>query len=143
MIKKTTITYDIEEYDDNTVSKVIEYKKYNKVSDTEENIFTYKNIMKINSLGEQYVNNETFNKLNKVKEVKEVREVRQEAIEDTRQDTIYETVGYSINNNSWKIIELKNHVLSDEYEKKYDNIKLDITCDMIDKSADVKYINNK
>lgn len=125
MIKKTTITYDIEEYDDNTISKVIEYKKYNKVSDNEENIFTYKNIMKINNLGEQYINSETFNKLNKI------------------DNTSDEIVGYSINNKNWKILELKNHSLNKEYEKKYDNIKLDIACDMLEKREDIKYINNK
>lgn len=125
MIKKTTITYDIEEYDDNTISKVIKYKKYNKVSDNEENIFTYKNIMKNNNLGVQYINNETFNKLNKI------------------DNTSDEIVGYSINNKSWKILELKNHVLNNEYEKKYDNIKLDIACDMIEKREDIKYISNK
>lgn len=125
MIKKTTITYDIEEYDDNTISKVIKYKKYNKVSDNEENIFTYKNIMKNNNLGVQYINNETFNKLNKI------------------DNTSDEIVGYSINNKSWKILELKNHVLNNEYEKKYDNIKLDIACDMIEKHEDIKYISNK
>jgi hypothetical protein len=125
MIKKTTITYDIEEYDDNTISKVIEYKKYNKVSDNEDSIFTYKNIMKINNLGEQYVNNETFNKLCKI------------------ENTCDETVGYSINNNNWKIMELKNHALNKEYETKYDNIKLNVACDMIEKREDVKCINNK
>jgi adenine-specific DNA methylase len=126
MIKKTTITYDIEEYDDNTISKVIKYKKYNKVTDNEETVFTYKKIMKCNNLGEKYINNETFNKLNK---------------NDNESDEI---VGYSIDNNNWKIIELKNHVLNKEYEKKYDNIKLDITCDMfVEKHEDIKYINNK
>jgi hypothetical protein len=125
MIKKTTITYDIEEYDDNTVSKVIEYKKYDKISENEECVFTYKNIMKMNNLGHQYRNIETFNKLNKI---------------DSFCDEI---VGYSIDNNNWKIMELKNHVLNKEYEKKYDNIKLDITCDMIKKNADNKYISDK
>lgn len=125
MIKKTTITYDIEEYEDNSVSKVVEYKKYNKVTDNEENIFTYKNIMKCNELGDQYINNETFNKLNKVG------------------NTCDEIVGYSCNNKGWKILELKNHTLNKEYEKTYDNIKLDIACDMIQKREDIKCINNK
>lgn len=125
MIKKTTIKFDIEVSEDNTASKEIEYKSYSKNGDKEENLLTYKNIIKYDADGNKYENNETFNKLT------------------MNEENIKEMVGNSANNNDWKILEYKNHILEKDYNKIYDNIKLDINYDIIKNCEDKKYIVDK
>jgi hypothetical protein len=124
MIKKTTIKFDIEVNDDNTASKEIEYKNYSKNED-EENLLTYKSIIKYDADGNKYDNTETFNKIIKTEE------------------NVDEMVGNSVNNNDWKILEYKNHILEKNYNKVYDNIKLDINYDIIQNCEDKKYIVDK
>jgi|UniRef100_A0A6C0LBC4 hypothetical protein len=125
MIKKTTIKFDIEVNEDNTASKEIEYKNYSKNSDNEENLLTYKNIIKYDADGNKCENKETFNKIIKTEE------------------NVDEMVGNSANNNDWKILEYKNHILEKDYSKIYDNIKLDINYDIIKNCEDKKYIVDK
>jgi len=125
MIKKTTLKFDIEVNDDNTASKEIEYMNYSKTEDNEENLLTYKNIIRYDADGNKYENNETFNKIKKNEEI------------------IDEIVGNSTNNKDWKILEYKNHVLEKDYSKIYDNIKLDINYDIIKNCEDKKYIVDK
>lgn len=125
MIKKTTLKFDIEVNEDNTASKEIEYMNYSKTENNEENLLTYKNIIRYDTNGNKYENNETFNKIKKNEEI------------------IDEIVGNSTNNNDWKILEYKNHVLEKDYSKIYDNIKLDINYDIIKNSEDKKYIVDK
>ena len=125
MIKKTTIKFDIEVNEDNTASKEIEYKNYSKNSDNEENLLTYKNIIKYDAEGNKCENKETFNKIIKTEE------------------NVDEMVGNSANNNDWKILEYKNHILEQDYSKVYDNIKLDINYDIIKNCEDKKYIVDK
>ena len=125
MIKKTTLKFDIEVNEDNTASKEIEYMNYSKTENNEENLLTYKNIIRYDTNGNKYENNETFNKIKKSEEI------------------IDEIVGNSTNNNDWKILEYKNHVLEKDYSKIYDNIKLDINYDIIKNSEDKKYIVDK
>jgi hypothetical protein len=69
MIKKTTLKFDIEVNDDNTASKEIEYMNYSKTEDNEENLLTYKNIIRYDADGNKYENNETFNKIKKNEEI--------------------------------------------------------------------------
>jgi hypothetical protein len=126
MIKKTTIKFDIEVNEDNTASKEIEYKNYSKNCDNEEeNLLTYKNIIKYDADGNKCENKETFNKIIK------------------NEETVAEMVGNSANNNDWKILEYKNHVLEKDYSNLYDNIKLDINYDIIKNCEDKKYIVDK
>jgi hypothetical protein len=125
MIKKTTIKFDIEVNEDNTASKEIEYKNYSRNSDNEENLLTYKNIIKYDANGNKCDNKETFNKIIKTEE------------------NVDEMVGNSANNNDWKILEYKNHILERDYSKVYDNIKLDINYDIIKNCEDKKYIVDK
>jgi hypothetical protein len=125
MIKKTTIKFDIEVNEDNTASKEIEYKNYSKNGDNEENLLTYKNIIKYDAEGNKCENKETFNKIIKTEE------------------NVDEMVGNSANNNDWKILEYKNHILEKDYSKIYDNIKLDINYDIIKNCEDKKYIVDK
>jgi len=125
MIKKTTIKFDIEVNEDNTASKEIEYKNYSKNGDNEENLLTYKNIIKYDADGNKCENKETFNKIIKTEE------------------NVDEMVGNSVNNNDWKILEYKNHILDKDYNKIYDNIKLDINYDIIKNCEDKKYIVDK
>jgi hypothetical protein len=125
MIKKTTIKFDIEVNEDNTASKEIEYKNYSKNCENEENLLTYKNIIRYDADGNKYENKETFNKIIK------------------NEETVAEMVGNSANNNDWKILEYKNHVLEKDYSNLYDNIKLDINYDIIKNCEDKKYIVDK
>jgi hypothetical protein len=125
MIKKTTIKFDIEVNEDNTASKEIEYKNYSKNGDNEENLLTYKNIIKYDADGNKCDNRETFNKIIKTEE------------------NVDEMVGNSANNNDWKILEYRNHILEKDYSKIYDNIKLDINYDIIKICEDKKYIVDK
>jgi hypothetical protein len=126
MIKKTTIKFDIEVNEDNTASKEIEYKNYSKNCDNEgENLLTYKNIIKYDADGNKCENKETFNKIIK------------------NEETVAEMVGNSANNNDWKILEYKNHILEKDYSRVYDNIKLDINYDIIKNCEDKKYIVDK
>ena len=125
MIKKTTIKFDIEVNEDNTASKEIEYNNYSKNGDNEENLLTYKNIIKYDAEGNKCENKETFNKIIKTEE------------------NVDEMVGNSANNNDWKILEYKNHILEKDYSKIYDNIKLDINYDIIKNCEDKKYIVDK
>jgi hypothetical protein len=125
MIKKTSLKFDIEVNEDNTASKEIEYMNYSKNSDNIENLLTYKNIIRYDACGNKCENNETFNKIKKNDEI------------------IDEIVGNSANNNDWKILQFKNHVLEKDYSKIYYNIKLDINYDIIKNCEDKKYIVDK
>lgn len=125
MIKKTTIKLDIEINEDNTSSKEIEYKDYSKNVDNEEDLLTYKSVVKYDSEGKKCYNTETFNKLKKT------------------DDIVDEMVGNSINKDDWKILEYKNHVFEKDYTKLYDNIKLDVNYDIIKKIEDKKYLVDK
>ena len=62
MIKKTTIKLDIEVNEDNTSLKEIEYKNYSKNIENEEDLLTYKNVIKYDTCGKKVYNAETFNK---------------------------------------------------------------------------------
>jgi len=123
--KENYIKFDIEVNEDNTASKEIEYKNYSKNGDNEENLLTYKNIIKYDADGNKCENKETFNKIIKTEE------------------NVDEMVGNSANNNDWKILEYKNHILEKDYSKVYDNIKLDINYDIIKNCEDKKYIVDK
>ncbi len=125
MIKKTTIKLDIEINEDNTSLKEIEYKDYSKNTDNEEDLLTYKSVIKYDSDGKKFYNSETFNKIKKT------------------DDVIDEMVGNSVNKDDWKILEYKNHNLEKDYTKLYDNIKLDVNYDIIKKIEDKKYLVNK
>ena len=125
MIKKTTIKLDIEINEDNTSSKEIEYKNYSKNIDNEEDLLTYKNVIKYDAEGKKFYNTETFNKIKKV------------------DDMVDELVGYSSNKDDWKILEYKNHILERDYIKVYDNIKLDVNYEIINNIEEKKYIVDK
>jgi hypothetical protein len=125
MIKKTTIKLDIEENNDKTTSKEIEYKNYSKNIENEEDLLTYKNIIKYDNLGKKIYNAETFNKIKKTP------------------DIVDEIIGNSENNNEWKILEYKNHIFEKDYTQIYNNIKLDINYDIIEKIDDKKYLVDK
>jgi len=125
MIKKTTIKLDIEKNNDKTTSKEIEYKNYSKNIENEEDLLTYKNIIKYDNLGKKIYNAETFNKIKKTP------------------DIVDEIIGNSENNNEWKILEYKNHIFEKDYTQIYNNIKLDINYDIIEKIDDKKYLVDK
>jgi hypothetical protein len=125
MIKKTTIKLDIEVNDDNTSSKEIEYKDYSKNMENEEDLLTYKNIIKYDTSGKKFYNAETFNKIKKTDNI------------------VDEIIGNSENKNDWKILEYKNHVFDKDYTQLYDNIKLDVKYDIIKKIEDKKYLVDK
>lgn len=125
MIKKTTIKLDIEINEDNTSIKEVEYKDYSKNTDNEEDLLTYKSVIKYDSDGKKCYNLETFNKL-KISE-----------------DIVDEIIGNSSNKEDWKILEYKNHNLEKDYTKLYDNIKLDVNYDIINKIEDKKYLVDK
>ena len=125
MIKKTTIKLDIEINEDNTSSKEIEYKNYSKNIDNEEDLLTYKNVIKYDAEGKKFYNTETFNKIKKV------------------DDIVDELVGNSANKDDWKILEYKNHILEKDYTTLYDNIKLEVKYDIINKIEDKKYLVDK
>ncbi len=125
MIKKTTIKLDIEINEDNTSIKEVKYKDYSKNTDNEEDLLTYKSVIKYDSDGKKCYNSETFNKL-KISE-----------------DIVDEIIGNSSNKEDWKILEYKNHNLEKDYTKLYDNIKLDVNYDIINKIEDKKYLVHK
>jgi hypothetical protein len=138
MKKTTTITYNIENNGDVSMSE-IEYKDYVKNEKGEENLLHYKvknvknnNIIKAitddasstENIAESNIS-ETFNKIYKV------------------DDTIDETVGVSSNNDDWKIHEYKNHKLDKEYRQEYDTIKFDIKNDIFENYGKNSYIKDK
>lgn len=125
MIKKTTIKLDIEVNEDNTSLKEIEYKNYSKNIENEEDLLTYKNVIKYDTCGKKVYNAETFNKIKKT------------------EDIVDEIIGNSENNNDWKILEFKNHVFEKDYTQIYENIKLDVKYDIIEKIEDKKYLVDK
>jgi hypothetical protein len=125
MIKKTTIKLDIEINDDNTSSKEIEYKNYSKNLDNHEDLLTYKNVIKYDADGKKSYNTETFNKIKKI------------------DDIVDELVGNSANNDDWKILEYKNHILEKDYTQMYDNIKLDVNYEIIKTIEEKKYLVDK
>jgi TusA-related sulfurtransferase len=138
MKKTTTITYNIENNGDVSMSE-IEYKDYVKNEKGEENLLHYKvknvknnNIIKAitddasstKDIAETDIS-ETFNKIYKL------------------DDTIDETVGVSSNNDDWKIHEYKNHKLDKEYRQEYDTIKFDIKNDIFENYGKNSYIKDK
>ena len=58
-----------------------------------------------------------------------IEEICNDADLKKNDEIIDEIVGNSANNNDWKILQFKNHVLEKDYSKIYDNIKLDINYD--------------
>lgn len=125
MIKNTTIKLEIEENDDKTSSREIEYKNYTKNKENEEEMLMYKKVIKYDADGKKLFNTETFNKIKK------------------SEDIVDELVGNSANKDSWKILEYKNHILEKDYIQIYDNIKLDINYDIFNNIEDKKYLENK
>ena len=123
MKEKISITYSHQVNDDNTNESKIEYNKYSKMPDDIEKLLTYKKIVK-NDLKGGITNNETFNELYK---------------NDT---DVNEVVGHSCNKNDWNVHEYINYNLDKAYEKEYDNIKLDINYDMLEK-YNAKYLTYK
>ena len=138
MKKTTTITYNIENNGDVSMSE-IEYKDYVKNEKGEENLLHYKSknvknndiiraitddASSTENIAESNIS-ETFNKIYKV------------------DDTIDETVGVSSNNDDWKIHEYKNHKLDKEYRQEYDTIKFDIKNDIFENYGKNSYIKDK
>jgi TusA-related sulfurtransferase len=138
MKKTTTITYNIENNGDVSMSE-IEYKDYVKNEKGEENLLHYKaknvkNNDRIKAITDDASSteniaetniSETFNKIYKL------------------DNMIDETVGVSINNDDWKIHEYKNHKLDKEYRQEYDTIKFDIKNDLLEKCESHSYIKDK
>ena len=138
MKKTTTITYNIENNGDVSMSE-IEYKDYVKNEKGEENLLHYKaknvkNNDRIKAITDDASSteniaetniSETFNKIYKL------------------DDTIDETVGVSSNNDHWKIHEYKNHKLDKEYKQGYDTIKFDIKNDIFENYGKNSYIKDK
>ena len=60
-----------------------------------------------------------------------------------KKDIVDEIIGNSSNKEDWKILEYKNHNLEKDYTKLYDNIKLDVNYDIINKIEDKKYLVDK
>jgi hypothetical protein len=115
MKEKISITYSHQVNDDDTNESKIEYNKYSKMPDDIEKLLTYKKIVKNDLNGEKITNNETFNELYK---------------KDT---CVNEVVGHSCNKKDWDVHEYTNYNLDKTYKKEYDNIKLDINYDMLEK----------
>lgn len=115
MKEKTSVMYYYVVNDDDTNESKIEYNKYSKMPDDIEKLLTYKKIVKNDLNGEKITNNETFNELYK---------------NDT---DVNEVVGHSCNKKDWDVHEYTNYNLDKTYKKEYDNIKLDINYDMLEK----------
>ena len=92
--------------------------------DNIEKLLTYKKIVKNDLNGVKITNDETFNELYK------------------KDSDVNEVVGHSCNKKDWDVHEYTNYNLDKKYEKEYENIKLDINYDMLEK-YETKYLTNK
>jgi len=124
MKEKISITYSHQVNDDDTNESKIEYNKYSKMPDNIEKLLTYKKIVKNDLNGVKITNDETFNELYK------------------KDSDVNEVVGHSCNKKDWDVHEYTNYNLDKKYEKEYENIKLDINYDMLEK-YETKYLTNK
>jgi hypothetical protein len=124
MKEKTSITYSMQVDDNDVKESKIEYNKYSKIDANNEKLLTYKKIIKDDIVGNNIVKNETFNELYK------------------NNNNINEVIGHSLNKTDWNIYEYNNNNLDKKYVKEYDNIKLDINYDLLNKYK-IKYIDNK
>ena len=89
-----------------------------------EKMLTYKKIVKNDLSGNNITNNESFNELYK------------------NNTDINEVIGNSCNKKNWNVIEYNNYNLKKKYKTEYDNIKLDINYDLLEK-YDTKYLKDK
>ena len=121
---KTSITYSVQVDDNDVKESKIEYNKYSKIDANNEKLLTYKKFIKDDIVGNNIVKNETFNELYK------------------NNNNINEVIGHSLNKTDWNIYEYNNNNLDKKYVKEYDNIKLDINYDLLNKYK-TKYIDNK
>ena len=87
-------------------------------------MLTYKKIVKNDLSGNNITNNESFNELYK------------------NNTDINEVIGNSCNKKNWNVIEYNNYNLKKKYKTEYDNIKLDINYDLLEK-YDTKYLKDK
>jgi hypothetical protein len=124
MKEKTSITYSVQVDDNDVKESKIEYNKYSKIDANNEKLLTYKKIIKDDIVSNNVVKNETFNELYK------------------NNNNINEVIGHSLNKTDWNIYEYNNNNLDKKYVKEYDNIKLDINYDLLNKYK-TKYIDNK
>jgi hypothetical protein len=124
MKEKISITYSHQVNDDDTKESKVEYNKYTKTPDDIEKLLTYKKIVKNDLSGNNITNNETFNELYK------------------NNTDINEVVGHSCNKKDWNVAEYNNYNLEKKYKTEYENIKLDINYDLLEK-YDTKYLKDK
>jgi hypothetical protein len=124
MKEKTTISYSYHVYDDNTNESKVEYNKYTKSPDDMEKLLTYKKIVKNDLSGNNITNKESFNELHK------------------NNTDINEVIGHSCNKKDWNVAEYNNYNLEKKYKTEYENIKLDINYDLLEK-YDTKYLKDK
>lgn len=124
MKEKTTISYSYHVNDDDTKESKVEYNKYSKTPDDKEKLLTYKKIVKNDLSGNNITNNESFNELYK------------------NNTDINEVIGHSCNKKDWNVVEYNNYNLEKKYKTEYENIKLDINYELIEK-YDTKYLKDK
>jgi len=124
MKEKTTISYSHQVNNDDTKESKVEYNKYTKTPDDIEKMLTYKKIVKNDLSGNNITNNESFNELYK------------------NNTDINEVIGHSCNKKNWNVVEYNNYNLKKKYKTEYDNIKLDINYDLLEK-YDTKYLKDK
>ena len=124
MKEKTTISYSYHVNDDDTKESKVEYSKYSKTPDDIEKLLTYKKIVKNDLSGNNITNNESFNELYK------------------NNTDINEVIGHSCNKKDWNVAEYNNYNLEKKYKTEYENIKLDINYELLEK-YDTKYLKDK
>lgn len=124
MKEKTTISYSYHVNDDDTKESKVEYNKYSKTPDDIEKLLTYKKIVKNDLSGNNITNNESFNELYK------------------NNTDINEVIGHSCNKKHWNVVEYSNYNLEKKYKTEYENIKLDINYELLEK-YDTKYLKDK
>jgi len=124
MKEKISITYSHQVNNDDTKESKVEYNKYSKTPDDIEKLLTYKKIVKNDLSGNNITNNETFNELYK------------------NNTDINEVIGHSYNKKEWNVAEYNNYNLDKKYKTEYENIKLDINYELLEK-YDTKYLKDK
>lgn len=124
MKEKTTISYSHQVNDDDTKESKVEYNKYSKTPDDKEKLLTYKKIVKNDLSCNNITNNESFNELYK------------------NNTDINEVIGHSCNKKDWNVVEYNNYNLEKKYKTEYENIKLDINYELLEK-YDTKYLKDK
>lgn len=124
MKEKISISYSHQVNDDDTKESKVEYNKYTKTPDDIEKLLTYKKIVKNDLSGNNITNDESFNELYK------------------NNTDINEVIGHSCNKKDWNVAEYNNYNLDKKYKTEYENIKLDINYDLLEK-YDTKYLKDK